>query len=35
MEKLVSFYTSRDQAISECGLEARKAMVARRPLRRR
>jgi trehalose/maltose hydrolase-like predicted phosphorylase len=27
IEKLVSFYTSRDQAISECGLEARKAMV--------
>jgi trehalose/maltose hydrolase-like predicted phosphorylase len=27
MEKLVFLYTSRDQAISECGLEARKAMV--------
>jgi beta-phosphoglucomutase family hydrolase len=27
LEKLVSFYTSRDQAISECGLEARKAIV--------
>ena len=27
MEKLVALYTSRDQAISECGLEARKAMV--------
>ena len=27
MEKLVSLYTSRDQAISECELEARKAMV--------
>ena len=27
MEKLVSLYTSRDQAISECGLAARKAMA--------
>lgn len=27
LEKLVSFYTSRDQAISECGLAARKAMA--------
>jgi beta-phosphoglucomutase family hydrolase len=27
VEKLISFYTSRDQAISECGLEARKAIV--------
>jgi trehalose/maltose hydrolase-like predicted phosphorylase len=27
VEKLASFYTSRDQAISECGLEARKAGV--------
>ncbi|WP_216856226.1 glycoside hydrolase family 65 protein [Acidisphaera sp. S103] len=27
VEKLVSLYTSRDRAISECGLEARKAMV--------
>jgi trehalose/maltose hydrolase-like predicted phosphorylase len=27
MEKLVFLYTSRDQAISECGLEARKAMA--------
>ena len=26
LEKLVSFYTSRDHAISECGLEARKAI---------
>ena len=26
MEKLVALYTSRDQAISECGLEARKAI---------
>jgi trehalose/maltose hydrolase-like predicted phosphorylase len=26
-EKLVSLYTSRDRAISECGLEARKAMA--------
>jgi beta-phosphoglucomutase family hydrolase len=26
LEKLSSFYTSRDQAISECGLEARKAI---------
>nr|WP_294577172.1 hypothetical protein [uncultured Rhodopila sp.] len=26
-EKLISFYTSRDQAISECGLAARKASV--------
>ena len=33
MEKLVSLYTSRDQAISECGLEARKAMVRAAPLR--
>jgi trehalose/maltose hydrolase-like predicted phosphorylase len=30
MEKLVSLYTSRDLAISECGLEARKAMVRAR-----
>ena len=29
LEKLASFYTSRDHAISECGLEARKAMRAR------
>jgi beta-phosphoglucomutase family hydrolase len=27
LEKLVSFYTSRDQAISECGLAARKALA--------
>jgi len=27
LEKLVSFYTSRDHAISECGLEARKAIA--------
>ncbi len=27
LEKLASFYTSRDQAISECGLEARKEIV--------
>ena len=27
MEKLASLYTSRDHAISECGLEARKAMA--------
>ena len=27
LEKLASFYTSRDQAISECGLAARKAMA--------
>jgi beta-phosphoglucomutase family hydrolase len=27
LEKLVSFYTSRDNAISECGLEARKAVA--------
>jgi beta-phosphoglucomutase family hydrolase len=27
LEKLASFYTSRDHAISECGLEARKAIV--------
>ena len=27
LEKLASFYTSRDHAISECGLEARKAMA--------
>ena len=27
VEKLISLYTSRDQAISECGLEARKAIV--------
>jgi trehalose/maltose hydrolase-like predicted phosphorylase len=27
VEKLVSLYTSRDRAISECGLEARKAMT--------
>ncbi|MDR4481390.1 MAG: HAD-IA family hydrolase [Nitrospira sp.] len=27
VEKLVSFYTSRDHAISECGLEARKAIT--------
>ena len=27
LEKLVSFYTSRDKAISECGLAARKAMA--------
>jgi trehalose/maltose hydrolase-like predicted phosphorylase len=26
LEKLASFYTSRDHAISECGLEARKAI---------
>ena len=27
LEKLASFYTSRDQAISECGLAARKAIA--------
>ena len=27
LEKVVSFYTSRDHAISECGLEARKAIT--------
>ena len=27
LEKLASFYTSRDHAISECGLAARKAMA--------
>lgn len=27
LEKLASFYTSRDHAISECGLQARKAMA--------
>jgi len=27
LEKLASFYTSRDRAISECGLEARKAIA--------
>ena len=27
LEKLASFYTSRDHAISECGLEARKAIA--------
>ena len=27
LEKVASFYTSRDHAISECGLEARKAIV--------
>ena len=26
LEKIASFYTSRDQAISECGLAARKAI---------
>ncbi|HJU12232.1 MAG TPA: beta-phosphoglucomutase family hydrolase, partial [Candidatus Binataceae bacterium] len=30
LEKLASFYTSRDQAISECGLAARKAIVRAR-----
>src|SRR5918996_313552 len=30
LEKLASFYTSRDQAISECGLAARKAIAAAR-----
>jgi trehalose/maltose hydrolase-like predicted phosphorylase len=30
LEKLASFYTSRDHAISECGLEARKAIARAR-----
>ena len=34
LEKLASLYTSRDHAISECGLEARKAICASGPLRR-
>ena len=31
LEKLASLYTSRDPAISECGLEAKKAIVRARP----
>jgi len=31
LEKLVSLYTSRDPAISECGLEAKKAIARARP----
>ena len=33
MEKVVAMYTSRDHAISECGLEARDAVAARARLR--